>query len=84
MGIRKKLKGGIKTMNIQQKSKIMKEKRKNFILEQLNPHEAENREFIVQVIEELEIKTLQDWQKYEYLIPDCASKLMFSVEYNRK
>lgn len=68
-------------MDIKAKSELMKNKRQEFIIEQLNPHEKEMMQFVKEVINEYNIVSIEDWNKYDYLIPDCASKLIMRLHY---
>lgn len=70
-------------LDILEKSKLVYEKREKFLTEHLNPHEAEMKEFIREVIEKFDIKTNEDWNKHNHLIPDCGSKLIYTLHFQK-
>jgi len=65
------------------KSNEMKEKRKEFLINCLNPHEKEMKLFIEEVIKKCNITNLDEWIKIEYLIPDCVSRLIMRIHYEK-
>jgi hypothetical protein len=70
--------------NIEQRSEELIAKREKFIVECLNPHEAEMMEFIKEVVAHFNITTKEQWYEYDHLMPDCASKLIMRMSFYRK
>lgn len=68
---------------ILQKSEVMKKERENFLINFVNPHEEKNKTFIQELINFYDIQSLSDWYRYEYLIPDCSTKLMYTIHYQK-
>lgn len=65
------------------KSNLLKEERQKFLEQQLNPIEKRNREFMFEVIAFYDIRSYEEFIKYDHLIPDCAAKLITHIQWKK-
>lgn len=58
------------------RSKQLLKEREEYVINILNPYEKKNMEFIKQVILFYNINTLEEFNKYMHIMPDCTSRFL--------